>query len=146
MATPPIAPDPVRAMMARQLIQRMAQGGGATDQSMGQQLGGQFAQLQGADPQFMLKALNQIKVMMVPLYGRAAFAVPEVSRHIATAQKSIDAAIKAAEQGAATQQSVRPPIVNNAAMPNPVQGPGGGEPIGQQGGGPPGGGGIAGLP
>lgn len=146
MATPPLAPDPVRAMMARQLIARMAGGqGGANDQSMGAQLGGQFAQLQGADPQFMLKALNQIKMMMVPLYGRAAFAVPEVSRHIAQAQKSVDAAIKAAEQGAATQQSVRPQIVNNAAMPNPVQGPGGGEPMGggSEGGG---GGGIPGLP
>lgn len=142
MATPPIAPDPVRAMMARQLIQRMAQGqGGANEQGMGAQLGSQFSQLQGADPQFMLKALNQIKVMMVPLYGRAAFAVPEVSRHIAQAQKSVDAAIKAAEQGAATQKSVQPQIANNAAMPNPVQGPGGGEPSG-----PPGGGGVPGLP
>lgn len=146
MATPPIAPDPVRAMMARQLIQRMAQGqGGANDQAMGAQLDGQFSQLQGADPQFMLKALNQIKMMMVPLFGRAAFAVPEVSRHIAQAQKSVDAAIKAAEQGAATQQSVRPIIVNNAAMPNPVQNPGGGEPMGGQSG-PPGGGGVPGLP
>jgi hypothetical protein len=109
---------------------------------MDAQLGGQFSQLQGADPQFMLKALNQIKLMMVPLFGRAAFAVPEVSRHIAQAQKSVDAAIKAAEQGAATEQSVRPVIVNNAAMPNPVQNPGAGSPMS----GPPGGGGVPGLP
>lgn len=144
MATPAVTPDPVRSMMARQLIQRMAQGqpgGGANEQSMGAQLGGQFSQLQGADPQFMLKALNQIKVMIVPLFARAAFAMPEVSRHVSQAQRSIDSAIKAAEQGAATEQSVRPVIVNNAALPNPVQGPGGGEPSG-----PPGGGGVPGLP
>lgn len=147
MATPPINPDPVRALMARQLIQRMAQGqGGANQEAMGSQLGSQFAQLQGADPQLMLKALNQIKLMLVPLFGRAAFAVPEVSRHVAQAQRSIDSAIKAAEQGAATQQSVRPVIVNNAAMPNPVQNPGGGEPMGGGASGPPGGGGVPGLP
>lgn len=147
MATPPISPDPVRAMMARQLIQRMAQGqGGANTQGMDTQVGSQFAQLQGADPQLMLKALNQIKLMLVPLYGRAAFSLPEVSRHVSTAQREIDAAIKKAEEGAATEKSVRPVIVNNAALPNPTQGPGGGEPLGGGASGPPGGGGVPGLP
>jgi hypothetical protein len=105
-------------------------------------LGGQFSELQGADPQLMLNSLNTVKRILAPLFSRAAFAVPEVCRHIGTAVKALDSAIKAAEQGAATQKSVGPGIANNAAMPNPTQNPGGGESMV----GPPGGGGVPGLP
>ena len=106
--------------MARQLVQRLAQQqGGASPDAAGQQLGAQFAQLQGADPTMLLKAANDLKSMLLAIDVRTAFSVPEASRHAGQARKSIDAMIKALEQGAATQQTVRPPIANNAGLPNP---------------------------
>lgn len=115
--------------MARQLVERLAQNkGGAEPDAAGQQLSAQFSQLQGADPQMLLKAAQQLKSMLLAIDVRTAFTVPEASRHAGQARKSIDAMIKALEQGAATQATVRPPIANNAAMPNPQpqQMPGGG--------------------
>ena len=125
------AGNPVQGMMARQLVERLAKSGGqqgASPDAAGEQLGAQFSQLQGADPQMLLKAAQQVKSMLVAIDVRTAFAVPEASRHAGQARKSIDAMIKALEQGAATQQTVRP-IANQAAMPNPQQNPGGGEPM-----------------
>lgn len=149
MATPPIGPGAAgpagpSPVMARQLIQAIAaqgpqgaQGAAGPDAGdmAGQQLSGQFAELQNADPQFMLRALQHIKGMQVSLYPRAAFQIPEAARHIAQAQKSIDAAIKAMEQAAATQNQIRPVIVNQASLPPsfagqmpPVGGPPGAAP------------------
>lgn len=109
-------------MLQRQLVERLAQmGGGAASQdaSAGQQLSQQFSQLQGADPQMGLKALDQVKTMMVALYPKFAFEVPQAARHIAQAQKSIDAAMAELQKAAATVNTVRPPITNGAALPNP---------------------------
>lgn len=119
--------------MARQLVQRLAQGqGGASPDAAGSQLASQFSQLQGADPQMLLKAAQQLKAMLLAIDVRTAFTVPEASRHAGQARKSIDAMIKALEQGAATQQAVRPPIANNAGLPNPQPMPGeGGMPQGE---------------
>jgi hypothetical protein len=82
-----------------------------------QQLSQQFGELQNADPQMMLKTLRALKGMLVALYVRAAFNVPGVARNCAQAQKYIDGAIKEAQQAAATLNSVRPPITNNASIP-----------------------------
>lgn len=130
--------------MARQLVQALAnRGPGAAggmagpdpgDQA-GQQLSTQFSELQNADPQFMLRALQHIKGMQVSMYPRAAFQIPEAARHIAQAQKSIDAAIKAVEQAAATQNAVRPSIANQASLPPNMASQGG--PPGMGPGGPP---------
>jgi len=130
-------------MMIRQIIQKLSGGGGAPgmppgqppqggppgmggppDQSSqaGQQIGQQLSELQGADPQSMLKMLQQIKSVMVALYPRSAFTIPGVARNIAQAQKYIDNAIKEAEQAAATANTVQQPIANNAGQPQ--QGPG----------------------
>lgn len=130
MATPPIgpggAPGGPSPIAARQLVQALANQGPQAAGGMagpdagdmtGQQLSAQFAQLQNADPQFMLQALQHIKGMQVALYPRAAFQIPEAARHIAQAQKSIDQAIKAMEQAAATQNAVRPGIANQASIP-----------------------------
>ncbi len=128
------APNPVAGMLQRQLIERLAQRGSgeaSKPDAAGDQLSQQFSQLAGADPQMMLKALTQIKTMMVAIYARTAFQVPEASRHVSQAQKSIDAAMKALQSAAATVNTVQPPISNNAALPNPAQNPGGGEPQGE---------------
>src|SRR5229473_1755032 len=110
------------AIMARQLLSRMGGGGpggapggppqppgpgGAASMqanpaaSAGQQISQQLAELQGADPQSMLKILQQMKQMSVALYGRAAFTIPGVARNIAQMGKYIDNAIKEAEQASA---------------------------------------------
>jgi hypothetical protein len=133
--------SPLNSIMARQLVQRLAQGGkggsggpgaggpgqpppgagGAAgsdgNDAAGEQLSSQFAELQGADPAFIGKTLQQIKGMMVSLYTRTAFTIPAASRHIAQCQKSIDAAMKEIESAAATQNAVRPAIANRAGMP-----------------------------
>src|ERR1700680_4063676 len=96
------AGNPVQASMARQLVQRLAQGqGGAQPDAAGAQLAAQFSQLQGADPQMLLKAAQQLKAMLVAIFARTSFTIPEAARHAGTAQKSIDSMIKALEQGAA---------------------------------------------
>lgn len=86
----------------------------------GDQVARQLAELQGADPGAILKTLQQIKSIIVPIYVRAAFQMPGVSRNIAQAQKYLDNAIKEAEQAAATASTVQAnPIANNASIPNP---------------------------
>jgi hypothetical protein len=126
-------------IMARMVMQRMAgngaPGGGAPGgppqppgpggaasmqanppSSAGQQISQQLAELQGADPGSMLKLLNQMKSMTVALIPRAAFAIPGVARHLSGMLKSLDNAIKEAEQASSTQQAVKPPIANNTGI------------------------------
>ena len=123
------------AMMARQLISRMSQGGGqppspgggmappqggpppqGQPSPAGAQISQQLAELQGADPQSMLKLLKQVKSILVALYPRSAFTVPGVARNVAQSQKYIDNAIKEAEQASATAQAVQPPIANSTGI------------------------------
>jgi hypothetical protein len=133
--------NPLAGMMARQLIQKLAGGGGAPGGAMppgggmpqpggpggpgaqgappdqaGMQIQTQLAELQGADPNSMLKLLQQIKSQLVAIYPRAAFTIPEVSRNVAQAQKYLDTAIKECEKAAATASTVQP-IANNAGQP-----------------------------
>lgn len=122
MATPALP-----QVMARQLIARMANQPSPMGQAApaainsggaGDQVAQQAAQLQGADPDFIMKALSQVKSIVVNLYPRAAFTMPGVARNLAQSQKYIDNAIAEAEKAAATAQAVNP-IANNAAIPNP---------------------------
>lgn len=119
----------MQSSLSRQLIARLAQaagqpgGGGqpsdqATPDATGAQLGAQFSQLAGADPNMMLKAAQQVKAMMVAIFGRTAFSMPEAARHAGQANKSIDAMIKSLQEGAAAQMATAP-IANSAALPNP---------------------------
>lgn len=125
------------AMMARQLIAKLA-GGGAPqggpqglppgggglaqgnpeqpDQA-GQQIGAQLAELQGADPNSIMKMLQQIKSQLVAIYPRTAFTIPEVASNVANCQKYLDKAIKSCEQAAATANTVQQPIANQAGQP-----------------------------
>ena len=127
MSTPPLA-----QMMARQLISRMAgaQGGpqgppsgppqgGPAPSPAGVQLSQQLSELQGADPDAMLKAITQVKGIIISLYPQAAMKVPGVARNLAQAVKYLDNAIADAEKAAATIQSVTP-IANNASIANPT--------------------------
>lgn len=110
--------------MVERLAQRGPQQGGASPDASGQQLSQQLSELKGADPQLLVKAVEQMKSMALAVQVRTSFQVPEAARHMAQAQKSFDAALKALQQASATANTVSSPIVNNAGM-SPAQ-PGGG--------------------
>jgi hypothetical protein len=124
-------PVDVRAMQARSLVERLAQGaGGGPDQpgaggpdAAGGQLSQQLSELKGADPQLMSKATEQIKAMLLAIQVRMAFQVPEAARHAAQAQKSIDGMLKALQQATAAANTIQQPIVNQAGVSSPAMGP-----------------------
>jgi hypothetical protein len=85
----------------------------------GLQLSQQLAELQGADPDAMVKSLTSIKSVAVSLYTRAAFTLPGVTRNLAQVVKYLDNSIQEAEKAAATTAAAGP-IANSAAIPNPA--------------------------
>ena len=87
--------------------------------SAGLQLSQQLAELQGADPDAMVKAMTQQKSMTMQLVTRAAFTMPGVTRNLFNVVKYLDNAIQEAEKAAATTAAAGP-IANNAAIPNPA--------------------------
>lgn len=117
--------SPMQASLSRQLIQRLAQASGqgdpgaqASPDAAGAQLGAQFSQLSGADPNMMLKASQQLKAMLVAIIQRTAFTMPEAARHAGQGMKAIDSMIKSLQEGAAAQMATSP-IANTAALPGP---------------------------
>lgn len=131
MGSPPTGPVDVRAMQARNLVERLAQQGGpdqggASPDAAGGQLSQQLSELKGADPQLMVKATEQMKAMALAIQVRMAFVNPEAARHMAQAQKSLDGALKALNQAAATANTIQQPIVNQAGVSSPSMGPVGG--------------------
>ena len=85
----------------------------------GLQLSQQLAELQGADPDAIVKTLTQMKSMAVQLYTRAAFTMPGVTRNLSQVVKYLDNSIQEAEKAAATTAAAGP-IANNAAIQNPA--------------------------
>jgi len=85
----------------------------------GLQLSQQLSELQGADPDAIIKGLTSMKSMAVQFYTRAAFTMPGVTRNLAQVVKFLDNSIQEAEKAAATT-SAAGPIANNAAIPNPA--------------------------
>ena len=84
----------------------------------GMQLSQQLAELQGADPDAIVKSLTQMKSMAVQHYTRAAVTMPGVTRNLAQVVKYLDNSIQEAEKAAATTAAAGP-IANNAAIQNP---------------------------
>ena len=93
--------------------------GGPPSTPAGLQLSQQMAELQGADPDAMIKSLTSMKSMAVQQYTRAAFTMPGVTRNLAQVVKYLDNSIQEAEKAAATTAAAGP-IANNAAIPNPA--------------------------
>ena len=93
--------------------------GGPPATPAGLQLSQQLAELQGADPDAMIKSLTSMKSMAVQQYTRAAFTMPGVTRNLAQVVKYLDNSIQEAEKAAATTAAAGP-IANNAAIPNPA--------------------------
>jgi hypothetical protein len=80
-------------------------------------------ELQGADPEYALKLVNDIKKKIADLIPTLAFKAPGASRALASTFKGIDAALKELQQAQATLQAVGGPI-NMSAIPRPMP-PGG---------------------
>ena len=93
--------------------------GGPPSTPAGLQLSQQLAELQGADPDAMIKSLTSMKSMAVQQYTRAAFTMPGVTRNLAQVVKYLDNSIEEAKKAAAATAAAGP-IANNAAIPNPA--------------------------
>lgn len=76
----------------------------------GPNLGAMASELQGADPAFLLKALNQLKQHLSDLFSQSTMRLPNVAGNIAKTMTTLDRAIKEAQQAATTQSVVRGPI------------------------------------
>ena len=94
-------------------------GPGGAPPPAGLQLSQQLSELQGADPDAIVKGLTQMKSMAVQYYTRAAFTMPGVTRNLDQVVKYLDNSIQEAEKAAATTAAAGP-IANNAAIPNPA--------------------------
>jgi hypothetical protein len=128
-----VAANPLMGMLARQVVGKLAGGGGQGAPPMGamqnaqppdqagMQVQQQLAELKGADPDSTLKMLQQMKSQVVAMYSRTAFSIPGVSRNLAQMQKYLDNAIKECEQATATASAAGGPIANNAGINNPLQ-------------------------
>ncbi len=117
--TGPGGPMPPSPGMTGQAGPGAAGPGGPPSTPAGLQLSQQLAELQGADPDAMVKALTSTKSLLVTQYTRAVFTIPGVARNLAQAVKYLDNSIQEAEKAAATTAAAGP-IANNAAIPNPA--------------------------
>jgi hypothetical protein len=99
---------------------------GAGGDDSNAQLGQLQSELQGADPTFMLREMQQIKSAMMNLFVRSGMRLPNVAGQVAMAMKQWDRAIKEAQQGAQTQSATRPSVGFSAAGPGTAGAPSGG--------------------
>jgi hypothetical protein len=133
--------NPAASQMARSVIQALAQRGagpstqggpqGAAPPSASGMLSSRLNELQGADPNAIMRKLTEMKQQLIEMIPHVAFTLPGVSKHISSMWKALDGAIKEAEQAVTTQQSASSvPIGMNAARPQPAQPDQAGGPVG----------------
>jgi hypothetical protein len=96
-----------------------ATGTGAAEESVGPA----SRELQGADPEYALKLISQLKKQIADLIPTLAFRAPAASRALVSTFKGIDAAIKELQQAQATLNAVGGPIKMSGV---PAQQPPGG--------------------
>ena len=116
---PPAAPGPMPPPPGMTGAPGSGGPGGPPSTPAGLQLSQQLSELQGADPDAMIKGLTSMKSMAVQFYTRSAFTIPGVTRNLAQVVKFLDNSIQEAEKAAATTAAAGP-IANNAAIPNPA--------------------------
>ena len=135
--------NPAVAQMARSLIDSLTKRGagpstmggpsGSSPDMAQQALSGRLNELQGSDPTAILRKLTEMKQETVQLIPQVAYSLPGVAKHMTNLWKSLEGAIKEAEQALSTQKSVQSiPIGMSAAQPTPDQGdagPSGGSPF-----------------
>jgi len=110
LATPAMLP------LLQQAAQRLGAGGvaGPEGQPGGgggdTNLAGMASELHGADPTFLLNAMQSIKKQLSQLFVQSSMRLPNVSGNIAKTMTALDRAIKEAQQAASTQSVVRSPV------------------------------------
>lgn len=138
MATPP---NPLAAMIIQSLAGQgggMDMGGGGfpgggpgpgmppgPDTASQEQFSRELSSLRQADPAAMLQQLVQIKQQVGVIINQTLMSLPGVARASASILKGLDAAIKEAQQAAATASVAAPPI-NSSILPSGFATPGGG--------------------
>lgn len=90
---------------------------GATDTP--NMLGPAAAQLQGANPEMILKQVQRIKQEVANLIPVVAFRIPASARALSSVFKGLDSAIKELQTAAATAQATGGPL-RMSAIPQPA--------------------------
>jgi hypothetical protein len=111
-----------------QMLKARAGGAGAPGQATGapgaeESVGPASRELQGADPEYALKMVNQLKKQIAEMLPSLAFRAPAASRALMSTFKGLDAAIKELQQAQATLNAVGGPIKMSGV---PAQQPPGG--------------------
>ena len=101
--------------MILQMLKSRAGGAGAAGGATGapgaeESVGPASRELQGADPEYALKLINQLKKQIADMIPTLAFRAPAASRALVSTFKGLDAAIKELQQAQATLSAVGGPI------------------------------------
>jgi len=137
MATPP---NPVAGTMARSIIDSLANkgaspmqqggitGGAAQDPNMvSELLASRMAELGGADPKSVQRAMMQMKQQVATLIPQLAFRIPGVTKHLSSLFSNIDKVLEEIDKASQTQNAVQNnPIGGGIASMQPDMGGGGG--------------------
>lgn len=91
-----------------------ATGGSSADAGVGPAA----RELQGADPEYALKLVNELKKQIADLIPSLAFRAPAASRNLVSCFKGLDGAIKELQQAQATKNAVGPAL-GMSAIPQP---------------------------
>jgi hypothetical protein len=105
-----------------QLLKSQGAGGGASgatgSPAAQESVGPATRELQGADPGYALKLINDMKKRLLDMLPSLAFKAPAASRALMSSFKGIDTALKELQQAQATLSAVGGPI-QNSAIPQP---------------------------
>ena len=96
--------------------------GSPADASANAGFGRELSSLRQADPMALMKALQQMRQQITMVISQSGSSIPGVGRAMAKMLQPIDAAIKEAQQAAATMQMATP-IQASAAQGAPGMGP-----------------------
>lgn len=115
-------------MLLAMLKSKMGGAGGPAGAATGtpgaeESVGPATKELQGADPNYSLKVITDLKKQIADMIPALAFRAPAASRALMSTFKGLDTAIKELQQAQATLNAVGGPL-NMSAIPMP-QPPGG---------------------
>jgi hypothetical protein len=108
-------PNPAMLM---QLLQKVKGGAGGGAPGGDDSTGPATREMQGADPGYALKMINDLKKKIADMIPTLAFKAPAASRALVSCFKGLDAAIKELNQAQATMNAVGGGI-QNSAVPQP---------------------------
>jgi len=117
-------------MLLSLLKSKMGGAGGAAGAATGtpgaeESVGPATRELQGADPNYSLKVITDLKKQIADMIPTLAFRAPAASRALVSTFKGLDAAIKELQQAQATLNAVGGPL-KLSAIPMPAGVGGGG--------------------